>query len=358
MDSGVTLLIKLIRVAGFSWLSLYTCFCLVFGLFGNVSLHIMMIGLLVAFVAWFRLPPPNPSYVRSVLGQEPRPDMKDCDVDWEVAHRAACLDAPENSIEALRLAHCNGARMVEFDVSFTSCMSAVIFHDDEVDRITPGVGNIKAISRSNLKKLNLATKHPMCSQYDHHVAIPDLEDFVNECIQLNMKMIIDLKTWEYIEETTSVILDLYKKYPGLKTTSIVTSFFPQLLYSLRSKNPDILCSISTRPHFLAFSSFDGCNGSKPRYVGIKFWFARFLDILYPWLLKNIIYDLLGLSAVLIHHACVTPQYVSDWRRKGVRVMAWTVNDPLLKAHLRHNLGVQCLTDTLERVKPDNWVLRE
>ena len=174
------------------------------------------------------------------------------------------MDAPENSIEALRLAHCNGARMVEFDVSFTSCMSAVIFHDDEVDRITPGVGNIKAISRSNLKKLNLATKHPMCSQYDHHVAIPDLEDFVNECIQLNMKMIIDLKTWEYIEETTSVILDLYKKYPGLKTTSIVTSFFPQLLYSLRSKNPDILCSISTRPHFLAFSSFDGCNGSKPR----------------------------------------------------------------------------------------------
>ena len=29
-------------------------------------------------------------------------------------------------------------------------------------------------------------------------------------------------------------------------------------------------------------------------------------------------------------------------------MAWTVNDPLEKAHLRYSLGVQCLTDTLER----------
>ena len=45
---------------------------------------------------------------------------------------------------------------------------------------------------------------------------------------------------------------------------------------------------------------------------------------------------------------ITPEYVSDWRSKGVRVMAWTVNDPLEKAFLRHNRGVQVLTDTLEK----------
>ena len=34
--------------------------------------------------------------------------------------------------------------------------------------------------------------------------------------------------------------------------------------------------------------------------------------------------------------------------KQVRVMAWTVNSPLEKATLRHLMGVQVLTDTLDR----------
>ena len=32
----------------------------------------------------------------------------------------------------------------------------------------------------------------------------------------------------------------------------------------------------------------------------------------------------------------------------VRVMAWTVNSPLEKATMRHMMGVQVLTDTLDR----------
>ena len=32
----------------------------------------------------------------------------------------------------------------------------------------------------------------------------------------------------------------------------------------------------------------------------------------------------------------------------VRVMAWTVNSPLEKATMRHLMGVQVLTDTLDR----------
>lgn len=354
----MSLLLKLVRVSGMTWLTAYTCFCFVFGLLGNITLHIMMIGLLMALFAWFRLPPPNPTFVRHILGEVPRPGSSGTHVDWEVAHRAACLDAPENSIEALRLAHRNGAKVVEFDVSFTSCMSAVVFHDDEVDRITTGVGKINSISHSNLKKLNLATKHPLGEQYDH-VAVPDLGEFVAECVQLNMKMIIDLKTYEAIEETTNAVLELYSKFPVMRTTAMVTSFFPQLLYSIRSKNPDIVCSVSTRPNFLASSTFDGnVESLKPRFSGIKQSLAVIADMIYPWLLKHFIWDFVGISAVLVHKACITPMYVSAWRQKGVRVMAWNVNDPLEKANLRYNLGVQCLTDTLERVKPDNWILQE
>jgi glycerophosphoinositol glycerophosphodiesterase len=238
-------------------------------------------------------------------------------------------------------------------------MTPVVFHDDEVDRITTGVGKMTSISHSNLKKLNLATKHPLSAEYNHHVVVPDLDEFVAECVKLNMKMIIDLKTYESVEETTKTVLELYTKFPGMRTMTIVTSFFPTLLYSLRSRNADIVCSVSTRPHFFASTSFDGTIESlKPRFSGIQQSIARLADIIYPWLLKHVIWDFVGISAVLVHKAVVTPQYVSAWRQKGVRVIAWTVNDPLEKAHLRYNLGVQCLTDTLERVKPDNWILRE
>ena len=85
---------------------------------------------------------------------------------WEVAHRAACLDAPENSLEAIRwalskisqsyllykrLAAANGARWVEFDVSFTSDGTAVAFHDDTVDRITDGEGAVTSLTFSQVK---------------------------------------------------------------------------------------------------------------------------------------------------------------------------------------------------------------
>ena len=58
--------------------------------------------------------------------------------------------------------------------------------------------------------------------------------------------------------------------------------------------------------------------------------------------------MVGLSAVLVHKSMVSKQFVLDWKRRGVRVMAWTVNSPLEKATMRHLMGVQVLTDTLDR----------
>jgi len=358
MESGVSWLLLYLKVCSVGWLFMYAFISLGFGLITNLTLHVMMLGLIICLVSYLRLPPPNSTLVRKVLGQQPEPGMSDALVDWEVAHRAACLDAPENSIEALHLAKQNGARVVEFDVSFTSDMSAVVFHDDTLDRITQASGPITGITNSNLKKLDLSSKHPLGSSFKF-VAVPDLENFVEECIKLNMKMIIDLKTYEVPEETAAVILGLYAKFPAMKSITIVTSFFPHLLYRLRRQDPDIVCSMSTRPFFLSSTTYDGTTRSlKKRYGGLKHLVALMVDLVYPWLLQNFLWFFIGLSAVLVHKAMITPEYVSDWRSKGVRVMAWTVNDPLEKAFLRHNRGVQVLTDTLEKLKPDQWVIKE
>jgi len=36
-------------------------------------------------------------------------------------------------------------------------------------------------------------------------------------------------------------------------------------------------------------------------------------------------------------------------------MAWTVNSPLEKATLRHLMGIQVLTDTLDSVPVERWL---
>jgi len=302
--------------------------------------------------SYFRLPPPSPSLVLKVLG----PDSSEHpDFSWEVAHRAACLDAPENSLEAVRIAAANGAKWVEVDVSFTSDGTAVAFHDDTLERVTSGTGLISEVTFSQLNRLDLATKHPLCANFQG-VRIPKVEDFVAECLHLKMKVIIDLKSWESPEETLALMTALYQKMPELRTSSLITSFFPQLIYRLRAADPDIVCSLSTRPYFLSSTQYSGTDqGLRSRYSGIQQLAARLADCIFPWILDSVIWWMLGLSAVLVHKAMVTQQFVLHWKRKGVRVMAWTVNSPLEKAVMRHIMGVQVLTDTLHRLPQEKWI---
>jgi glycerophosphoryl diester phosphodiesterase len=101
-------------------------------------------------------------------------------------------------------------------------MSPVVFHDDTLERVTHGTGRITAWTLGSLQKLCLAAKHPLGSSFPAPVQIPHLEEFVQECLRLKMKMIMDLKTYEIPEETAVVVTGLYKKYPEMRTCTVVT----------------------------------------------------------------------------------------------------------------------------------------
>ena len=98
-----------------------------------------------------------------------------------------------------------------------------------------------------LSRLDLAPKHPLSANYKG-VRIPKVKDFVAECLRLNMKVIIDLKSWESPEETVTLVTSLYSQMPALRTNALVTSFFPQLLYKLRflGKVPNTFFTESVR----------------------------------------------------------------------------------------------------------------
>ena len=328
------------------WLGLYVCLVLPLSLYTSLTLHLMGLGLLICCLAYFKLPSPSPDRVKAVLGELHHGAGQE--VGGVVAHRAACLDAPENSLEAVRLAARNGAKWIEFDVSFTSDMQAVAFHDDTVNRVTTTTGDINSFSLSQLAELDLASKHPLSENFSN-VRIPTVDQFIAECLRLNMKIIIDLKSYDLPEETVSLLTSLYTKYPDLKDNSLVTSFFPILLYRLRSSDPDIVTAVSTRPLVLSCHCWEGTAASaRPRYSGLKQLVAGLADIVASFLMDTVIWWLVGLSAVLVHRHVITKEYVDKWRTRGVTVMAWTVNCPDEKTFYTKVLNIPVLSDTLEK----------
>src|SRR5687767_1945290 len=76
--------------------------------------------------------------------------------EWPVnlAHRGASALAPENTIEAFRLAVEAGAGGLELDVHLTRDGHIVVIHDATGDRTTSGTGAVSEMPLDELRRLD------------------------------------------------------------------------------------------------------------------------------------------------------------------------------------------------------------
>ncbi|MEV4627730.1 glycerophosphodiester phosphodiesterase family protein [Micromonospora sp. NPDC049523] len=72
-----------------------------------------------------------------------------------VAHRGYWRGAPENSIDAIRLAVDKGAQVVEIDVQRTADGQLVLMHDTSVNRTTNGTGEVANLTLAQVRALKL-----------------------------------------------------------------------------------------------------------------------------------------------------------------------------------------------------------
>jgi len=98
------------------------------------------------------------------------------------AHRGGAHEVPENSLEAFEHAVALGYRYFETDVQLTADGVVVVFHDDEISRLTGKEGLVGDWSWSDLKSLKVNGKGQ----------IPRLEDVLSAWPDL--KLNIDAKT--------------------------------------------------------------------------------------------------------------------------------------------------------------------
>ena len=122
------------------------------------------------------------------------------------AHRGASGYAPENTLEAFRLAMEQGADGIELDVHLTKDGEVVVIHDETIDRTGNGQGNVRDYTLEELKKFSF---HNRMEKYKG-VQIPTLKEVLDLVKNSKMKVNIELKTgiywYEGIEEKTMEIV--------------------------------------------------------------------------------------------------------------------------------------------------------
>jgi glycerophosphoryl diester phosphodiesterase len=222
------------------------------------------------------------------------------------AHRGASLRAPENTLEAFRLAARSGAGGLELDVHMTSDGHIVVIHDDSVDRTTEGVGLVRRMTLHEVQNLDAGYRFTLDAgaTYPYRgrgVRVPELGEVLREFP--GHKVNIDVK-----EEQPGVEVALLETIEDAEAGDrvLVVSEMPAVVERVRELSGN---SIST-------------GASRREIRG----FYRLSRLRLEFLVRPR-YDALQVPVEYGGHEVVTPRFVQAAHDRGVRVDVWTIDDP-------------------------------
>jgi glycerophosphoryl diester phosphodiesterase len=169
--------------------------------------------------------------------------------DWlvarPIAHRG--LHVKNNSIientESAFAAAIKGSYAIECDVQLTADGEAMVFHDDDLDRLTEAKGLVKELSAKELKRVKLQ------STTDRMQTLAELLEQVNG----RSTLVIELKSlWDENDALARQALQVLENYKG---PCCLMSFDPSLVTSVRELSPHtvrgIVADRTTHPYYNA-----------------------------------------------------------------------------------------------------------
>lgn len=143
-----------------------------------------------------------------------------------LGHRGASADAPENTIAAFGLALAQGADGVELDVQLSADGQLVVFHDDDVARMTSGQGKVTDLTLAQLKQLTITGGQ----------TIPTLDE-VLEQFGRQLLYNIEVKDFGWRDKGTETAVINTIRAHRLEKQILISSFNPLALRRLRAALP-------------------------------------------------------------------------------------------------------------------------
>src|SRR5829696_2355157 len=242
-------------------------------------------------------------FVALILGRVRKRTVRD---EWpvNVAHRGASTLAPENTIEAFRLAVEAGAGGFELDVHMTRDGHIVVIHDVTVDRTTNGSGAVSEMTLDELRAFDAGHNFspdggPTRPYRGKGVRVPTLGEVLDEFPGVDVNIEIKAPT------------------PGIEET---------VLRVLREANASGRALVVSTPHAIVKrfrKTSGGLISSGASRWEIKVFYT--LSRLHLERLLRPVYD--ALQVPLLHRGIlvVTPRFVRAAHARGVRVDVWTIN---------------------------------
>jgi glycerophosphoryl diester phosphodiesterase len=99
-----------------------------------------------------------------------------------VAHRGDSERYPENTLLGIEAAYRCGACIVEFDVQLSADGIPVLFHDNDLQRITGESGNLCDLPLQRIQQLDVSEANRLGNRF-HQIRIPTLEEAVQLLLQ-------------------------------------------------------------------------------------------------------------------------------------------------------------------------------
>lgn len=245
------------------------------------------------------------------------PAMPAWPLPFWIAHRGAGKLAPENTLAAFRLGAAHGYRAFECDVKLSGDGVPMLLHDATLERTTSGHGLAVDQDWRALSRLDAGGWHSR--QYAGE-PLPSLEAIARYCIANRFALNIEIKPTPGHEAVTGerVALAAQRLWQGSGLMPFLSSFAPASLAAAQAAVP-----------------------SMPRGLLIDKPQADWLDIV----------DRVGAVAVVANYAIWEPASIEALHAKGLRALAYTVNDPATAVWLTR-LGIDGLiTDAVDRFAP-------
>ncbi len=227
--------------------------------------------------------------------------------EWPVnlAHRGASALAPENTIEAFRLAVEAGAGGLEFDVHMTRDGQIVVIHDATVDRTTSGSGAVSEMTNDELRRFdaghNFSPDGGSTRPYrGRGVRVPTLGEVLEEF------------------PGVAVNIDIKAGSPGIEETVF------GILLDANALGRALVVSTThaTVKRFRKVSGGPVSTGASRWEIGVFYLLSRLR-------LERLVrpaYDALQVPVLHRGILVVTPHFVCAAHARGVRVDAWTINE--------------------------------
>jgi len=145
-----------------------------------------------------------------------------------IGHRGAISFACENTISSIIAAKKINSNTIEADVLLTKDKIPIMFHDENLDRLTNMQGNVCDYNYDEIKDVILK---------DSNDKIPLLVDFLNKCRELCISLMLEIKNYGNDEKiVVKQVTDIVKIYTDIEI--VICSYSIKILKYLNILYPN------------------------------------------------------------------------------------------------------------------------